>query len=120
MQGRKFIVILMVLVSLAQLGFGQNRGETAFAADKTEPGRQVSLYPNPSTDYLNVKFDLPCAKKIKLSLQNIIGNVLEVETDVLDEHEIQLKVRDLPTGFYLLTIKDPETSLKSTYKFLKR
>jgi hypothetical protein len=113
----KIIALLAIMLFAAGEGFSQNREELAFPAD---PVKSIQLYPNPTTDYLNIKFETPCANKIKLAIHNIIGNTMDVETEVLNENEIQIKVRELPAGYYLLSIRDSETNLKNTFKFLKR
>jgi hypothetical protein len=45
---------------------------------------------------------------------------MEAETEVVDEFELRVKVKEFSTGYYLLSIKDERASLNSTYKFLKR
>ncbi len=82
--------------------------------------KSVSLFPNPATDYLSVKFDEPHARAVQLMVHNIVGNVLTIEMEVIDEHEVRLRVKDLPAGYYFLALRDEQTHTKSTYKFLKR
>jgi hypothetical protein len=94
--------------------------------DTNSPGtpysltNSVSIFPNPAIEYLNIKFDEPIAKKALLTVHNVIGNAVDVEKETIDEHEIRLKVKDLPVGYYLLAVRDEETNSRSTIKFLKR
>ena len=120
MKTRKIIFIAILGLFLSNLGFAQGRDESGFSNGHGDQAKLVQLYPNPATEYLSVKFEAPCADKIRMTLHNILGNVIEVETEVLDRHELRLKVKDLPSGYYLLAFKDSETNFKSTYKFLKR
>jgi hypothetical protein len=46
--------------------------------------------------------------------------VLTIESELIDAHEIRLRVKELPAGYYFLALRDEETHIKSTYKFLKR
>jgi len=62
---------------------------------------------------------LPTNKKEE-KVHNILGNTLEVETEVVDEHEIKLKVKELATGYYFVSVRDEQANLRGTYKFLKR
>jgi hypothetical protein len=80
----------------------------------------VSIFPNPAIEFLNVKFDEPIAKKARLTVHNVIGNIVEVESETIDEHEIRLRVKDLPVGYYLLAVRDEESNNRGTIKFLKR
>jgi hypothetical protein len=68
----------------------------------------AKLYPNPAVEYLHVSFEEPIAKQSKLTVHNIIGNILEVETETIDEHVVRLRVKDLPVGYYLLAIRDEQ------------
>jgi hypothetical protein len=120
MKAGKHVIVVGMMIFIAHAGFSQNRDEAVFPQERTEQVKSIQLYPNPATEILNVKFEMPLAKRVRLTVNNIIGNVLEVETEVIDEYELQLKVRDLPSGFYLLSFRDNETGLKSTLKFLKR
>jgi hypothetical protein len=113
----KIIAFFVLSLFVAQSGLAQMREESSFHSD---PIKSVSLFPNPATDYLTIRFELPRAKKIKLAMNTIIGNSLEVESEVIDDFEVRIKVRDLPSGYYLLAIHDGETNSQNTYKFLKR
>jgi hypothetical protein len=117
MKGSKTIFFSILMAFLTQFAVGQSHDP--YSADRTEPGRGVKLFPNPATDYLSVKFESPQAKTVKITLHNIIGNSLEVESEILDEYEIRLKVKDLPAGYYLLAVKEQDNT-QSAFKFLKR
>lgn len=94
--------------------------------EMSNPGTQynltttVSIFPNPAIEYLNVKFDEPIARKALLTVHNVIGNTVDVEKETIDEHEIRLKVKDLPVGYYLLAVRDEDSNSRSMIKFLKR
>ncbi len=109
-------VLMVVAVSLVSLAVAQERPEST----STDLSKQVKLYPNPAVEFLTVKFETPQARKVKLVLHNIIGSQLETESEVIDEYEVKIKVKDLSTGFYLLLVKNEETGLKGAYKFLKK
>jgi hypothetical protein len=104
-------------LALTQLAWGQNHDP--FVQDRVDPAKSVKLYPNPSTEYLNIKFEAPQAKTAKVAVHNIIGNLLDVESEIVDEYEIRLKVKDLPAGVYLLSVKDDGNG-QASFKFLKR
>jgi hypothetical protein len=109
-----FLSLFIALFSLS--GLAQSK-EEAFL---TDAGKSVQVFPNPATDFISVKFESPLAKTAKITLHNIIGNELQVESEIIDEHEVHLKIKDLPTGYYLITVKQEETNQRSILKFLKR
>jgi hypothetical protein len=118
MKAGKIIAFLVLSFFVAQRSLGQAREESSIF--KGDPAKSVQLFPNPAVDFLTVKFEQPHAKKVKLAMNTIIGNALEVEAEVIDDFEVRIKVRDLPSGYYLLAIHDGENNSQSTYKFLKR
>jgi len=115
----KKAMFLLAIVAVAHLGFGQIREENV-GPNSSDPIKQIQVYPNPAIEFLSLKFELPQARKIKLSVHNILGNTLEVETEIVDEHEIKLKVKELATGYYFVSVRDEQANLRGTYKFLKR
>jgi hypothetical protein len=60
------------------------------------------------------------AKVSRLSFHSIIGSVLELEQETIDEFEIRVKVKDLPTGYYIVAVHDPQNNSRAIYKFLKK
>ena len=99
--------------------FAVAQAHDSFPPDHNEAAKLVKIFPNPAVEYLSVKFETPKARTIKLTLHNIIGNTMEVETELVDEYEIRLRVKDLPTGVYVLAVKE-DGAPQNSFKFLKR
>ena len=115
------IVVLVGFVGISRVGLGQGREETNLPGyQHTEMVKSIKLYPNPATEFLSIRLETPSAHHLKLTLHNIIGNSLEVESEIIDDNEIRLKVKDLSSGYYLLAVKDESSGFKGVYKFLKR
>lgn len=114
-------VLVVLLASAVQLSRAQSQPENPIpATPEVNLTKSVSLYPNPATEDLYVELAQFLAHDVKLTLHSIIGNELQVETEILDEHKIRVKVKDLVSGYYLLAVKDEESDFRGTYKFLKR
>jgi hypothetical protein len=45
---------------------------------------------------------------------------MRIESEIVDEHEVRIRVKDLSTGYYLLAIKDEVTGLRTIHKVLKK
>ena len=119
----RFIQLLsaFLMLSAFQLSLAQSQPETEpLASAEVNLSRSVHLFPNPATEFVDVKLDHLPAENVQLTVHNIIGNELQVETEVLEEYLIRVKVKDLASGYYLLAIKDEESKFRGTYKFLKR
>ncbi len=110
--------ILFLALSISVLAIGQSAEEPGHHPQ--EIIKSVQIYPNPSIDYLYVKFETPIAKTSTLIVHSIIGNQIETEQEAIDEYEIRVRVKDLNTGYYILAIHDQANNAKGTFKFLKR
>jgi len=114
-----FIFCFCLWVGVAN---AQSREEFAQVSntEQREFSKSVQVFPNPAIEYLNVKFEEPVARRTNLILYNIIGSAMEAEKEVVDDYEVRLRVKDLPTGYYLLALKDEQSNQRGTFKFLKR
>jgi hypothetical protein len=113
------LICFLVFASASLLSMAQVQPEQTLS-----DGVKVQLYPNPttpSTEHLYVKLDSEiAADKVTVALHNIIGNKMEIETEVVSEHELRIRIKDLAAGYYLVALKDEETNFRGIFKFLKR
>jgi Secretion system C-terminal sorting domain len=119
------ILLIVLAAAVAPLAYSQalNPGPDQGSAgllNQNEGLKSVKLYPNPSIEYLSVKFETPIAKRVKLNVHNIIGSEMPLESEVIDDFELHVKVKDFSAGVYLLSIRNDETGHKSAFKFLKK
>lgn len=112
------LILAMWMVSFGL--FGQGIEKTESNATLPETVKSVKLFPNPAIEYLDVKFEVPQAKQVKLGLSNIIGSKFEIESEVIDDYLVRIRVKEMPAGVYLLSIHNEENGLKGAYKFLKK
>ncbi|MBM3177664.1 MAG: T9SS type A sorting domain-containing protein [Bacteroidetes bacterium] len=82
--------------------------------------KRISVFPNPVTEVLTVSAEGLEVGDLRIGMFNIIGNEVSVEPEFSDGAEIRIRIKDLPSGFYLLSIRDEKTGQKTTKKFLKR
>lgn len=117
MKALKTFTVLSICLFSGLMVFGQ---DGVLLSEKFSMGKSISLYPNPAVEYVEVNLDHLHASSVKISLYNIIGNEVAVESEIIDDHKIRLRVKDFAAGYYLLALRDDETKFKGTYKFLKR
>lgn len=110
------LFLSLALALVAQLAFAQGKEDILLQ----DPVKAFQVFPNPATDYITVKLADVSLKKTRISLHNIIGNELEFESEVMDESELKIKVKDLPTGYYFLSVRVDQVNSRGTFKFLKR
>lgn len=92
----------------------------SFGDEYINQKNKVSIYPNPSVDFLNVQIKKSELIDTELIVYNIIGSKFEIDIERTGDSEYRIDVRDLPAGYYLLSIKDSPTDFSKTFKFLKR
>ena len=117
MKSVKTLLASVLLLILTFSAWGQAPEHMAMPGG--DPLKSVRVYPNPAVEFVTLRFEQPVARQVVLELHSIIGNSLELEREVIDDHEIRVRTKDLPTGYYLLNVKlsgSPHTALK----FLKR
>jgi hypothetical protein len=114
--GRFVLVVMFALIS--GVAFGQIGNDEI--SPERDPAKSVHIFPNPAVEYVSIRLADVSVTKMKLVVMNILGNTMESETEVIDQHELRIKVKDLPAGYYFLALKDEETQYRGTFKFLKR
>lgn len=114
----KFFGIL-IIGCMAQVGYAQSQPGDSYSSEATS-AQNVEIYPNPAVDYVDVTVQNVPVGKVRLAVHNILGNPMPVETEIIDEHRIRVRVKDLAAGYYLLAVKDDESKFKGAFKFLKR
>ena len=117
----RLLSLIIVLFSLAGSAMGQ--APASFDVDQAgrhDISRNVQIFPNPAVEFVHVRLDHINVDNVKVSMHNIIGNEINIETERIDEHEIRIKVKDFDAGYYLLALKDDQSKFRGTYKFLKR
>ncbi|HYG02963.1 MAG TPA: T9SS type A sorting domain-containing protein [Chryseosolibacter sp.] len=112
----KFVIVLFISFS-AGSAFAQLNDDIS---PEFDPGQSVHIYPNPAVEFVSVKLAHIPVADVKVAVHSILGNEMEIESEIIDEHEIRIRVKDLPAGYYLLAVKDEETKYRGTFKFLKR
>lgn len=112
-------ILFTLLLSLSSFfaAFGQGGGYSSERHGLYDV--QIYQSQSPGNDYIYVRLTALKAQDVKLTVHNIIGNEMRVETDILSEDELRVKVKDLPSGYYILTVKDGATQYRSARKFRK-
>ena len=86
------------------------------SVNKLESNRlNISVYPSPATDFIYVK-NSGLKGLFELSVIDILGRVVKSEKmDLKDKDFMKMKVSDLKTGIYILSIRNREKSHNSKF-----
>ena len=113
-------LILLLFISASSISWGQSTPELQMNYSNFEKINKVEIYPNPTVDFINVEIKNSSLNDPKIEIFNIIGNAIAVEIEKTSDNKYQVNVKNLPSGYYLVTIKDNGTLIKDMFKFLKR
>lgn len=96
------------------------RGLTATGISSVETAdKNVSVYPNPVTDMLNISFALPKSDKISIDILNAVGQVVQSENVNNDggAKVVKINTTSLAKGIYFIKLAANEQII--TRKFIK-
>lgn len=114
---KAFFLVPVLFLSMNFMAKGQ---DLPVQSERASIARSISVYPNPAVEYIEVNLDQLNAGSVTVALYNIIGNPIAAESEIIDQHKIRIRVKELAGGYYLIALRDEETKFKGTYKFLKR
>jgi hypothetical protein len=73
---------------------------------------QISVYPNPASNMLNIAFDQAQTGKRIISISNLLGEtIVSQEVDLINQNRIQLPLSGLQNGAYLIHIASSDHSV---------
>jgi len=88
----------------------------------TPEGNGVDVYPNPATDFINVKLFGDAARNFHIDIINITGTIVKSMTiNFITSyfHIQQIGISDLKFGFYFVRITSDDKLINRTFKIEK-
>ncbi len=120
----KLYLTILTILFFTQLSFGQersiqndNRDLPKLSTESLQIETGVELYPNPTSDFLNITLKNSILKDVKFEMYNIIGNKMDIDLDVVNSKNYKINVKEFHSGYYLLIITDPITRFNKAFKF---
>jgi hypothetical protein len=117
---KRILTAWIILLAASLQVFAQDGDSLRVQSETPDFFKSIHLFPNPAVEYVNVKVDHVNASDIRVTLHNIIGNEMSIETEIIDEHTLRVRVKDFPVGYYLLALRDKNSRHSGTFKFVKR
>ena len=78
---------------------------------------QVTVFPNPASEVINIEFDTPVDVEISLFLLDTQGKLVKTEKIEAATTNKQINMQDLPSGIYYLRLT--KGKLVNVYKVVK-
>lgn len=89
---------------------------------KHEQLAQLTAYPNPAKDHLNISFTLTKASDVSVKISDLTGKVISHTTSDLfnsGKHKITLPLHDIPNGIYRVSIVSQQDSYNMPLSIIK-
>jgi len=80
-----------------------------------KPNLAISVYPNPASTFIHVKFENYYFINGSIQVYDILGNALIIQNVSKYEETFQLSVESLPIGIYMLVAKDNQRTFSKTF-----
>lgn len=118
------LFLVLVFAASLQCGLAQTTAnaeqQPITPAVEVDFTKSITIFPNPAVDWIHVKVGQVAVDEISITVHNVLGGRMEVESERVNDSEIRLRVKDLAAGYYFLAVKDDEQRFRGTYKFVKR
>jgi hypothetical protein len=81
---------------------------------------QVSVFPNPTTDLVQIQIKEASIEEMNLELTDLFGKKLYSAQYRMMNQNIGINTANFPAGIYLLTLKKSNDQILGTYKIVKQ
>ncbi len=82
-------------------------------------GYAVKIFPNPTQELLNIFIKTPEQEELKLTLVDVTGKIIYNQQVPLGTPELQLNLKNIPEGMYLLSLISPKGYRINSFKVIK-
>ena len=81
---------------------------------------KVEVFPNPTSDYLNIDLSHLNLQKPKIEIRSIIGTQMRVNLEKNGLKKYKVDVQSFPRGYYLVLVMDDRSKFQQTVRFSKK
>ncbi len=88
--------------------------------DEHKVASEISVYPNPATNFLNVSYNLGSGTSGTFELVSLVGSTVYKKELTEKDSKFNLNIEKLPKGVYFYSIKDNKGKVLTTRKLVVR
>ncbi len=96
------------------------RTDSWVSVNEYKVASEISVYPNPATNYLNVSYNLGSGSNGTFELVNLVGSTVYKKELVEKDSKFNLNIEKLPKGVYFYSIKNNTGKVLTTRKLVIR
>ena len=98
----------------------QNGGIASRTANNSDDKVKVEIFPNPTSDFLNIDLSKLDLQKPQLEIRSIIGLKMTVNVEDNGPKKYKVDVQSFPRGYYLVLVRDDRSKFQQTVRFSKK
>ncbi len=96
------------------------RTDNWVTVDEFKVASDISVYPNPATNFLNVSYNLGTGNTGTFELVNLVGSTVYKKNLTEKDSKFNLNIEKLPKGVYFYSIKNNNGKVLTTRKLVVR
>ncbi len=81
---------------------------------------KVEVFPNPTTEFLNIDLSHLELVNPKIEFRSIIGTRMTINLQRNGVRKYKVDVQNFPRGYYLVLVRDDPTKFQQTVRFSKK
>ena len=91
-------------------------------ATSTNPNEKVKvgIFPNPTSDFLNIDLTKLDLEKPQFEIRSIIGSKMTAVVEDNGPKKYKVDVQSFPRGYYLVIVRDDRSKFQQTVRFSKK
>ena len=117
--GETFVESVTTRANWFTEGFHQPLLSASPLSPSAARGYEIKIYPNPTEELLNIFIKTPEEEKLKLTLVDVTGKTIYTQWLPLSTPELQLNLKNIPEGMYMLSLISPKGYRINSYKVIK-
>jgi len=117
--GEPFVESVITRANWFTEGFHQPLLSASPLSPSVARGYEIKIYPNPTEELLNILIKTPEEEKLKLTLVDVTGKIIYNQQVPLGTPELQLNLKNIPEGMYLLSLISPKGYRINSFKVIK-
>ena len=115
-----FSVKLYLTVILLFSAFAISAQDNSSVSYNNEDKAKVEVFPNPTSDFLNIDLSQLDLQKPKIEIRSIIGTLIQVKPEKNGDKKYKINVKSFPRGYYLVLVTDDRSKFQQTVRFSKK
>ncbi|NVK85457.1 MAG: T9SS type A sorting domain-containing protein [Cytophagia bacterium] len=113
-------IALLVFMFSAFAVSAQSKALASSTSNNNDDKVKVEIFPNPTSDFLNIDLSKLDLQKPQLEIRSIIGLKMSINVEDNGPKKYKVDVQSFPRGYYLVLVRDDRSKFQQTVRFSKK